>query len=361
MAIEFEGVSETPSGKCRIRWYEGTTAQGKPRRRSEVLEIPATALGKKRAYKIRAQRIKQYQVGDRDSTRGSCPTFGKLAQLRLDTGKLSKESRRTNKIYLNRYWMPRFGNDPMDVIHYDDLLEEFAPIISAGNLSPKTLKHVLSAGSAVFQLAIKSRWIHENPARLLASEIELPTRVVDPFTREERDILLDSLQEHQHIVYYTIRFFNGLRPSEAIALRWSDYKDGNLVINKGRVRGDNRPTPKNKIDRVVPAHPRVVKILRETPRQLHNDHIVTTQHGSAYQSSNMLAQALKRTMKRTGIRYRSPYNARHTCATMMLEAEMSPAYCAKMLGHTVEMFLKIYADFIDKELKDAQARKWASI
>jgi integrase len=53
------------------------------------------------------------------------------------------------------------------------------------------------------------------------------------------------------------------------------------------------------------------------------------------------------TLRRLGLRYRPPYNTRHTYATMMLMAGMTPAFCAKQLGHSVEMFLRTYAKWID--------------
>ena len=88
---------------------------------------------------------------------------------------------------------------------------------------------------------------------------------------------------------------------------------------------------------------------------------MTTQHGVGYVSGNNLSKSFSTTLKRLNIRYRSPYNVRHTCATMMLEQGMKPAYCAKVLGHSLEMFFNVYADWIDKDESDAQAKLWASI
>ena len=53
------------------------------------------------------------------------------------------------------------------------------------------------------------------------------------------------------------------------------------------------------------------------------------------------------TLKRLGIRYRRPYNMRHSYATAMLMAGMTPAFCARQLGHSIEMFLRTYARWID--------------
>ncbi len=112
---------------------------------------------------------------------------------------------------------------------------------------------------------------------------------------------------------------------------------------------------------MVPVHPYVARTLQNTPRQLRDDHIITTQHGSGYQSGNQLAKSFGKTLKDLNISYRSPYNVRHTCATMMLEQGMKPAYCAKVLGHSLEMFFSVYADWIDIDESKAQAKLWAQI
>ena len=135
-----EGVDEA-RGKCRIRWYEN----GK--RRSEVLEFPYTKAGIKRAAAVRQQYIKAAERGE--TALRETPTFGELAQTRLNTAQLTPETRRTQKIYLNKYWMDWAGDVPIDEVRYDDIVG-----LKSLDLAPKTIKHILSAGSAVF-------WAHK--------------------------------------------------------------------------------------------------------------------------------------------------------------------------------------------------------
>ncbi|MBO3031638.1 hypothetical protein J6350_10550 [Burkholderia pseudomallei] len=54
------------------------------------------------------------------------------------------------------------------------------------------------------------------------------------------------------------------------------------------------------------------------------------------------------------IRYRRPYNMTHCYATAMLMARMTPAFCAKQLGHSVEMFLTTYSKWIDGDQNDLE-------
>lgn len=55
------------------------------------------------------------------------------------------------------------------------------------------------------------------------------------------------------------------------------------------------------------------------------------------------------TLKDPGLRYRRPYNTRHSCATMMLMSGMTPAFCAAQLGHSVGMPLSTCARWLDGE------------
>ena len=55
------------------------------------------------------------------------------------------------------------------------------------------------------------------------------------------------------------------------------------------------------------------------------------------------------TLKALGLRYRRPYNTRHSYATMMLMSGMTPAFCATQLGHSVGMLLSTHARWLDGE------------
>lgn len=49
------------------------------------------------------------------------------------------------------------------------------------------------------------------------------------------------------------------------------------------------------------------------------------------------------------VRYRKPYAARHTYATMCLMAGMNTAFIAKQLGHSIDMLLNTYAQWLSSD------------
>ena len=353
MAKDFAGVYDS-RGRCRIQWSEG----GK--RRSRVLEHPYTPSGIRSAYKVKCQLERSFKRGELSSEGASRkPTFGQMAQQTLKTTTHRPSTRRVALLHLNKYWMPEFNNTPIDQITTPMLRMHFAELTMIK--APKYLKNIFSSASVIFERAIEDEWITQNPVTAISKKIKVTKKIVDPFTVVERDQILDNLNEDHQVLFYLIRFYMGLRPGEVIALRWSDYRNGEFAVTKTRSRGGEQP-PKNNLERSVPVHPKVEAALKKTVRQLKNNHIITNAFGDQYASPVNLARAFSTVTERLKLRYRSPYACRHTCASMMLSAGMAPALCAEYLGHTQQMFFSKYAKLIrDSSGDDKQREIWASV
>ena len=77
-------------------------------------------------------------------------------------------------------------------------------------------------------------------------------------------------------------------------------------------------------------------------------HVLPPSKGQVHvkQTSNVHHQ-WRPTLQALGIRYRPPYNCRHTYATMCLMSGLNPAFIAQQLGHSVQMLLSTYARWIN--------------
>ena len=67
----------------------------------------------------------------------------------------------------------------------------------------------------------------------------------------------------------------------------------------------------------------------------------------AHQAASDLHHQWRPTLEKLGIRYRPPYNCRHTYATIRLMSGMNPAFIAQQLGHSVQMLLSTYARWLN--------------
>ena len=154
-----------------------------------------------------------------------------------------------------------------------------------------------------------------------------------------------------------------MRPiNEVAALNWSDYKNGYFAVTKSITDGEEGRT-KTEQDRLVPVHPVVMEMLeaRQQVRQLRCDRVLVTQYGKGYTHTRTFAMRFSRALAESGIRYRSPYNVRLGCACRMLQEGMKPGYCAKALGHSLQMFFTTYADWIDRDETKIQEQIWSEL
>ncbi len=148
-------------------------------------------------------------------------------------------------------------------------------------------------------------------------------------------------------------FWTGMRTSEVFGLSWQDVDLHKkvAVVSQAKVRGKLKSTTKTNVARTVHLNSRAFDALMRQRKQ-------TQVTGSGvFSDPRYFAEwsderAFRRsywtpTLKRLGIRYRRPYNMRHAYATAMLMAGMTPAFCAKQLGHSIEMFLRTYTKWID--------------
>ena len=79
------------------------------------------------------------------------------------------------------------------------------------------------------------------------------------------------------------------------------------------------------------------------------DHEYLAQGGEWMQDPDGPTGYLKPALAALGIRERRLYDTRHTYATMCLMAGMNVAFIANQLGHTVEVLLSTYAEWINTD------------
>lgn len=349
MAKNDTGVYEV-RGRCQIAWF----STGK--RKTKVLDIPFTQAGIRKAAKIRDQILRNEYLGIEDEPdKKQAPTFLEVAQTRIDA--LSANYKRNTLDALNNYWMMHFGGQRIDRIDHLQIIGKIANPLLKSDLKPKYMRSIVGAGSGVFKLAMKAGYVGSNPcAGITFAHQKEP---VDPFTDAEMEALLELLNPTFRL-FYLIRWYAGLRPGEVLALRWSDWSGNHLNVSKSRSRGSEGPT-KTRMVREVYLHKRVVEALKNAPIHINCDYIIYTKQGKPYQKPQQMAEAFTAAQKALGLRWRHPYNVRHSCASRLLKAGIKPAFAAKQLGHSLEMFFEIYAKWIDVDETIRQEKIWETI
>lgn len=235
-------------------------------------------------------------------------------------------------------------------------------LASRPELSGKTVNNYVTVLREAIELAVTDKVLAENPVAKVPTASH-QTEPPDPFSREEMERICAAVQaKHPGQVANFVEawFWTGLRTSEIFGLQWDnvDLAGGSVLVTEAVVRGQRKDSTKTNVARTVKLNSRALAAIQQQRQH-------TQMAGGAvfqdprYGTPWVDERAFRRsfwtpTLRHLGIRYRRPYNMRHTYATTMLMAGMNPAFCAKQLGHSVEMFHKHYARWLDGDQNDME-------
>lgn len=268
-----------------------------------------------------------------------------------------------SKIF-KRYWLAWFGDRPIAAVKYSEIAVNLGAQAWGSN---KTYNNVLACGRVIWAMACKDHPSLSNPLdgdALPFLQVQRPDP--DPFTLDEIEAALAGLRERWGSAaadYYEFAFFSGLRPNEQIELQWQDVELAlnTASIRRGRHRSEVREV-KNYDARVIELHSRARAVLERQATRLklprEGVHVfVNPNTGRPYVDEQSQRKYWTAALKVAKVRHREAYQARHTYATMLLMAGANPAWAAKQLGHSLQVFLRVYAKWIDGKASQIELAK----
>jgi len=237
--------------------------------------------------------------------------------------------------------IPHFGERPLAELKRSEI-KIWAATLEAGN---KRIANILSVFRAALQEAFEDELIESNPlAGWTYEKAAAPTDAqddIDPFTQEEQFAILSKLDgQARNLVQFA--FWTGLRTSELVALNWADidFLRGIVRISKATTQAGKDAVESTKSR----AGLRDIRLLAPALSALKDQKSFTFLKGvEIFQNSRTGERwtgdgPIRKTMwtpalKRAGVRYRYPYQTRHTYASMMLSAGEHPMWVAQQMGH----------------------------
>ncbi|MFK0571203.1 tyrosine-type recombinase/integrase [Endozoicomonas sp.] len=232
-------------------------------------------------------------------------------------------------------------------------------------IKSKTIKNYLSILKLAIQPAVDEKVIPENPLlglgidSVLMKDSMISDFEVNPFSIDEIEIILEVAEGQDENLFQTA-FFTGLRTSEIIGLKWSkvDFENRVIKIDMARVKG------KDKVLKTATkgVRSRNVAMLDQAYEALINQKEITygasdyvfidpLNKGPWGDSAKIRKRIWIPLIKRTGLKYRNPYQTRHSYACLMIKNNENVFWIADQMGHTgIEMINRHYGKFIhDKD------------
>lgn len=204
-------------------------------------------------------------------------------------------------------------------------------------LAASTLRAYIVRLSAIWNWAVEEELTTiKNPWRRHIKTIKVDPPQPKPFTQEEVDRILAGAQGTHYAAFIEFLLRVGCRLGEAIALKWEhvDPDCGGVLII----------APKTHNARKISLSPQIQKLLlNHRPAAAAPDSWVFPSHQRRrIIATNFRVDYWQPLLKAVGVSHRPPGNCRHTAATHLIEAGVSPVKVAGILGNSPMVIFKHY-------------------
>lgn len=266
---------------------------------------------------------------------GAKVTVGELLEAFLHACERTTERStwRDYKSAINHHLLPAFGA----TLAVDLKPSDVRSWIGTLAISNKRINNILIPLRGAMQDAVTDGLLVANPVSAIGN-LKHIQKEPDPFTPDEVHAILTACEGGVSNLFQ-FAFATGLRTSELIALQWFDIevRKGVAIIRRASVR-KHLKAPK------TGAGAREVKLLSPALEALERQKTLTFSRGGQvfvnprtdkpWETDGQIRKtAWAPALKRAGVRYRYPYQARHTYASTMLSAGENPLWVAQQMGH----------------------------
>lgn len=250
---------------------------------------------------------------------------------------------------------PFLGSIPLRDIDPETVGRWQADRLAAG-AGPVAVRQALDLLGSVLEHAFVSGRVIENPIRRV-KKARMPRR-------EEVQALSPAAIERMRAAVgvrdatlLSVLAYAGLRPGEALGLRWGDIRERTILIQRSISLGEEADT-KTRQHRTVRLLAPLAADLRSwcmaAGRPDDNQLVFPGKDGqpwtlAAYQSWRR--RAFRRATQAAGLVHARPYDLRHSFASLLLHEGRSVIYVARQLGHDARLTLTRYGHVMD-ELED---------
>jgi integrase len=349
--VSVERVERKGGVVWRVRW------------RDELGRGRSRVVGRKRdAEAFEAEIIRRKRTGDLDLLTGGKETLADFGQEWWRLYVVPNLADRTQRSYAglwDRHVLPRLGAMRLNAIT-PEVVERYRAELEAAGVGQPTVARALTLLQGALQRAVEWRRIGSNPVKVVRKPKVRRYREVRPpapTTVERLRAAATGRRRHGHrdATLISVLAYAGLRPQEALALRWHAVRDRTLLIDRAADGQGGVKSTKTQ-------HSRTVRLLGPLAQDLAewrlrrgrpdddalvfpnlqggiwNDQAWQTWHRDAWRPACRAAGL-------TGVR---PYDLRHSFVSLLIQEGRSVVDIARQAGHSPTMTLDVYGHVFDE-------------
>jgi integrase len=349
--VSVERVERKGGAVWRVRWRD---EQG--RARSKVV-------GRKRdADAFDAEVVRRKRTGDLDLLTGGREALADFAEEWWKLYAVPNLASRTLRSYAglwDRHVLPRLGSMRLSAIS-PEVVERFRAELEADGVGLPTVHRALVLLQSVLRRAVEWRRIGHNPVKAVQKpkvRRQREVRPLSPLTVEQLRAVVAKRRRHgaRDAAMIGLLAYAGLRPQEALALRWEDVRERTVLVEKAADGQGGVKLTKTGQSRTVRLLTPLADDLADWQRSLDqpDDDALLFPNGSGGIWNDPAWQTWHRdawvpACRTVGLEGARPYDLRHSFVSLLIHEGRSVVEVARQAGHSPTMTLDVYTHVFDE-------------
>lgn len=273
---------------------------------------------------------------------------------------------------IKNYIIPGLGNTQLQVLRADQIQRWINGMTQSG-LSPKTIRNVYNNLNAAMNKAVVLRMLPFNPC----DGVELPKLIkyqAKVYNKWQIKNLLDAAKGTDMYLVALLGVAVGLRRGELLGLKWDsvNLEAKTISVHESQVMADKKVItkgPKSQAGkRTVAIGDEVVAALSQAKMDYFNDraalgakfhdnnYVIRQKDGRTYRPDSM-TQKWSRFLEKQNLPHIRLHDSRHTHATALIQAGVSPKVVQTRLGHAdVSITLNTYTHVLPSMDQEAATK-----
>jgi integrase len=332
------GLRLSPTSRT---WVLGYTVAGRERR----MVIGAFPTWDAKQARIRAAELRRLVDEGRDPLEEqqairTAPTMAELLA-EYEQAAAGTRSFRHDAAMIEKIIRPRWGSRKVASITLDDIEKLHAEI---SKRAPIRANRIVACASAIFRLAIKRRYISENPCRNISRNPEnRRTRYLSVDELAKLISVLEAWPDQISAAAVRLLLLTGCRRGELLRATWSEFD----LLSGLWIKPANHC--KNKREHRLPLSAEALAVLLTLPR--HNSSNLLFPNSRRRPWSEIAAWPEIR--KAAGLEDLRLHDLRHSSASLMVSAGHSLELIGGVLGHSQTSTTQRYSHLMDGALRRA--------
>ena len=264
--------------------------------------------------------------------------------------------------HIEKHILPLIGNvylDKLTVFRCQQVVDQLVDQM-------KSYKIVVAHASMIVEKAVQLEMLAKNPFKKVSfpRKKNSSAKPANFYTKEELTKFLDTAKREESLQYFALLQLladSGMRKGEALALTWADIdlESGFVSISKtishdakGKLTVNDTKTAAG--HRVVYLLPKTVQVLTDYHEQQAKYFAKGDQDRLFNVAAPTVNQLVDRVAKKAGLHKITVHGLRHTNASLLADARLTPAQIQKRLGHSdYKITLETYTHVSDDSNKDS--------